>query len=50
MGNPRRIGIWPKAYWLTNSVGAVRDAIPPETCEAIRNATMTAGTLINLRN
>jgi hypothetical protein len=37
-------------YSLASSTGVVRDITPPEICDAIRNATTTAGTLINLRN
>ena len=44
-------------YSLSTSAGysaaistGVRDITPPEICDAIRNAAITAGTLINLRN
>jgi hypothetical protein len=37
-------------YLLAIATGEVRDVIPPEICDAMRNAATTAGTLINLRN
>jgi hypothetical protein len=40
----------PDGYSLASSMGAVRGNTPPETCDAIRNATTTAGRLISLRN
>jgi hypothetical protein len=37
-------------YLLAIAIGEVRGITPPEICDAIRNAAITAGTLINLRN
>jgi hypothetical protein len=37
-------------YSLASSTGAWRDITPPEICDATRNATATAGKLINLKN
>jgi len=37
-------------YSLASSAGAWRGITPPEICDATRNATTTAGTLINLKN
>jgi hypothetical protein len=39
-----------KIYWLANSVGEPWKMPAPDTCEAIRKAATTAGTLISLRN
>jgi hypothetical protein len=38
------------AYSLASCAGAWWKIPPPETCDAIRNAATTAGTLISLRN
>jgi hypothetical protein len=41
---------WAAGYSLAIATGAGADVTPPEICDAIRNATTTAGTLINLKN
>jgi len=40
----------PAGYSPASSIGAVRGNTPPEICDAIKNATTTAGRLISLRN
>ena len=37
-------------HWLAICTGAEWKIPAPETCDAIRNAAMTAGTLMNLKN
>jgi hypothetical protein len=47
-GSGLRVGLG--GYLLAIAIGEVRGMTPPEICDAIRNATTTAGTLIILRN
>ncbi len=37
-------------YWLANCAGWTWNTPAPDTCEAIRKAATTAGTLMSLRN
>jgi hypothetical protein len=39
-----------RSYSLAICADAEWNITPPETCDAIRNAATTAGTLINLKN
>jgi len=47
-GPNRAIGL--TGYSLASCTDAGREITPPEICDAIRNATTMAGTLISLRN
>ena len=40
----------PPCHWLAICTGVEWKIPAPETCDAIRNAAMTAGTLMNLKN
>lgn len=48
--DPTRWRISLTGYSLANSTDVGRDITPPEICDAIRNAAITAGTLISLKN
>jgi hypothetical protein len=39
-----------EGYWLVNWAGCAWNTPAPDTCEAIKKAATTAGTLISLRN
>ncbi len=48
-GDPEQDNVGYPSYWpvICSCAGRIT---PPEICEAIRNAAITAGTLMNLRN
>jgi hypothetical protein len=49
-GKELALGVGAGGYLLANSTWAGCEVIPPEICDAIKNAATTAGRLISLKN